>query len=47
MPRDAEVAPNCLLRSLVIGKKRDRLERALKAKERGRRKKGEEGEKGE
>ena len=38
MQRDAEVAPRCLLRSLVIRKKRDSLERALEAKERGRRK---------
>ena len=37
--RDAEVAPKCLLRSLVIRKKRDAgsLERALDAKERKRR----------
>ena len=37
MQRDAEVAPKCLLRSLVIRKKRDSLERALEAKERRRR----------
>ena len=37
MRRDAEVAPKCLLRSLVIGKKRDSLERALEAKKRRRR----------
>ena len=36
MRRDAEVAPNCLLRSLVIRKKRDSLERALEAKKRRR-----------
>ena len=34
MRRDAEVAPKCLLRSLVIRKKKDSLERALEAKER-------------
>ena len=44
MRRDAEVAPKCLLRSLVIQKKRDSLERALEAKEKGRKKKGENGE---
>ena len=37
MRRDAEVSPKCLLRSLVIRKKRDILERALEAKERRRR----------
>ena len=37
MRRDAEVAPKCLLRSLVIRKKRYSLERALEAK--GRKKK--------
>ena len=37
MQRDAEVAPKCLLRSLVIRKKRDSLERALESKERRRR----------
>ena len=37
MRRDAEVAPKCLIRSLVIRKKRDRLEKALEAKERRRR----------
>ena len=37
MRRDAEVAPKCLIRSLVIRKKRDTLERALEAKERSRR----------
>ena len=47
MQRDAEVAPSCLLRARVIKKKMDSLERALEAKERGRGKKGEEGEKGE
>ena len=36
--RDAEVAPKCLLRSLVIRKKSDSLERAPEAKERRRRK---------
>ena len=46
MRRDAEVAPKCLFRSLVIRKKRDSLERALEAKERGRGKKGEKGRKG-
>ena len=40
MQRDAEVAPKCLLRSLVMRKKRDSLERALEAKEKGRGKKG-------
>jgi len=44
MRRDAKVTPKCLLRSFVIRKKRDSLERALEAKERGRRKKGEKGE---
>ena len=34
MQRDAEVAPKCLLRSLVRRKKRDGLERALEARER-------------
>ena len=38
MRRVAEVAPKCLLRSLVISKKNDSLERALEAKERRRRK---------
>ena len=47
MRRDAEVAPMGLLISLVIRKKRDSLERALEAKERGRGKKGGKGEKGE
>ena len=37
MRRDAEVAPKCLLRSLVIRKERDSLERTLEAKERRRR----------
>ena len=37
MRRDAEVAPKCLLGSLVIREKRDSLERALEAKTRGRR----------
>ena len=37
MRRDAEVAPKCLLRSLVIRKKRDSLERLLEAKGRRRR----------
>ena len=32
MRRDAEVAPKCLLKSLVIRKKNDSLERALEAK---------------
>ena len=36
MRRDAEVAPKCLLRSLVTRKKNDSLERALEAKERRR-----------
>ena len=36
MRRDAEVDPKCLLRSLVMRKKRDSLERALEAKERRR-----------
>ena len=44
--RDAEVAPKCLLRSLVIRKKNDSLERALEAKER-RRKQGKQEELGE
>ena len=35
MRRDAEVAPKCLLRSLVIRKKGDSFERVLEAKERG------------
>ena len=39
--RDAEAAPKCLLISLVVTKKRDGLERALEAKERGKGKKGE------
>ena len=47
MRRDAEVAPKCLVRSLVIRKKRDSLERALEIKERGRGNKGEKREKGE
>ena len=42
MGRDAEVAPKFLLRSLVIRKKRGSLERALEAKERGRRRREEE-----
>ena len=37
MRRDAEVAPKCLLGSLVMRKKRDSLERALEAEERRRR----------
>ena len=37
MRRDAEVAPKCLLRSLVIRMKKDSLERALEAKKRRRR----------
>ena len=45
MRSDAKVAPKCLLRSLVIRKKRDSLERALEAEERVRGKKGEKGEK--
>ena len=36
MRRDAEVAPKCLLRSLVIIKIKDSLERALEAKKRRR-----------
>ena len=43
MRRDAEVAPNCLLRSLVMRKKRDSLERALEAKEGRRRREKREG----
>ena len=46
MRRDAEVAPKCLLRSLVIRKKRDSLERPLEAKGRGRGKEGREGREG-
>ena len=47
MRRDAEVAPKCLLRSLVIRKKSDSLERALEAKERRREgKAGREGREG-
>ena len=37
MRGDAEVEPKCLSRSLVIRKKKHSLERALEAKERGRR----------
>ena len=44
MRRDAEVAPKCLLRSLVIRKKKDNLEKALEAKERGRGNKVEKGD---
>ena len=44
MRRNAEVAPKCLLRSVVKRKIRDTLERALEAKERERGKKGENGE---
>ena len=40
MRRDAEVAPKCLLRSLVTRKKNDSLKRALEAKERRRRNQG-------
>ena len=48
MRRDAEVAPKCLLRSLVIRKKRDSLKRrALDAEERGGGRKGETGERRE
>ena len=47
MRRDAEVAPKCLFRSLVIRRENGSLERALEAKERGRRNKGEKGERGE
>ena len=36
MRRDAEVARKCLLRSPVVRKERDRLERALEDKERGK-----------
>ena len=43
MRRDAEVAPKCLSRSLVLRKKRDGLERALEAKERERRREGQVG----
>ena len=43
--RDAEVAPKCLLRSLVIRMKKDSLERALEAKERRRRNQRKEEEK--
>ena len=39
--RDAEVAPKCLLRSLVIRRTNDSLGRALEVKERGKGKKGE------
>ena len=46
MRRDAEVAPKCLLRSLVIRKKKDSLGRALEATER-RRKQGKKEELGE
>ena len=46
MRRDAEVAPKCLLRSLVMRKKNDSLERTLEAKERRRRKQGKTEEKG-
>ena len=42
MRRDAEVAPKCLLISLVIGEERDSLERALEAKERRRRRESRE-----
>ena len=45
MRRDAEVVPKCLLRSLVIRKKMDSLERALEAKGRVIGKKREKGEK--
>ena len=41
------MAPKCPLRSLVIRKKRDSLERVLEAKERETGKKGEKGEEGE
>ena len=44
MRRYVDVAPNCLLRSLVIRKKRDSLERALEAEERGIGKKEKKGE---
>ena len=40
MQRDAEVTPKCLLRSIVIRKKKDSLERALEAKEKRGGKKG-------
>ena len=46
MRRYAEVAPKCLLRPLVVRKKRNSLERALEAKERGKGKKGGEGRDG-
>ena len=39
MRRDAEVAPKCLLRLLVIRKKNDSLERALEAKDKKKKKK--------
>ena len=42
--RYAEVAPKCPLRSLVMRKKMNSMERAIEAKERGRGKKGEKGE---
>ena len=46
MRRDAEVAPKCLLRSLVIRQKKDGLERALlEAKKRRRKQRKEEEEK--
>ena len=45
MRRDAEVAPKCLLKSLVIRKIKDSLERALEAKKRRRRKQRKEEEK--
>ena len=48
MRRDAEVAPECILRSLVTRKEMgiNSLERALEAKERGKGKKGKRKEKG-
>ena len=42
MRRDAEVAPKCLLRSPVIRKKKDSLERLLEAKDRRRRRESRE-----
>ena len=47
MRRDAEVAPKCLIRPLVIRKKRDSLEKALEAKERRRRRRRERWERRE
>ena len=44
MRRNVEVAPLCLVRPQVIRNSRDSLERALEAKERGKGKKGQRGE---